>query len=71
MGSIPAPVKFELLKIIVLTLAVTVARPNSLIGRNFPITGCLTVDPPENNRHTICSRVQGQRAIHNLSLIHI
>ena len=27
-------------------LVVTVTRENSVIGRDFVITGCLTVDPP-------------------------
>ena len=39
-GSIPAPVSWPY-------LVVTVTRPNSLTGRGFVITGCLTVDPLE------------------------
>ena len=39
-GSIPAPVSWPY-------LVVTVTRPNSLTGRDFVITGCLTVDPLE------------------------
>ena len=59
-GSTSAPVKVDLLGVKIsynlwylIFIVVNANRPNTFMGRDFVITECLTVGPPENNRQAV------------------